>query len=124
MLKADIRVLVETVFVPEQSDAESRRYVFAYTITLSHHAGPPALFPSFFVASLFCGQNFLWQVRRCGARAVCFAQDCAAAPAPHLLRIGTPLNPALTGSHAFWARDPWSADAPQRVPDTRGRTTL
>ncbi len=42
MLKADIRVHVETAFVPEQSDAESRRYVFAYTITLSHHAGVPA----------------------------------------------------------------------------------
>jgi ApaG protein len=38
----EIRVDVETAFVPEQSDAESRRYVFAYTITIRHLGGAAA----------------------------------------------------------------------------------
>ena len=42
MLKPDIRVHVETAFVPEQSDAESRRYVFAYTITIRNTGALPA----------------------------------------------------------------------------------
>ena len=38
----EIRVEVDCAFLPEQSDAESRRYVFAYTITISHLRGTPA----------------------------------------------------------------------------------
>lgn len=33
----DIRIGVETVYIPEQSDPASDRYVFAYTITISNH---------------------------------------------------------------------------------------
>jgi ApaG protein len=32
----DIKVAVRTQFVPQQSDAESSRFVFAYTITISN----------------------------------------------------------------------------------------
>lgn len=42
MSSPDIRVTVVTAFLPEQSDADSRRYAFAYTITISHHGGEPA----------------------------------------------------------------------------------
>ena len=32
----DVKVAVRTQFVPQQSDAESSRFVFAYTITISN----------------------------------------------------------------------------------------
>jgi ApaG protein len=34
--KYDISVAAETTFIPEQSDLEAGRYVFAYTITISN----------------------------------------------------------------------------------------
>jgi ApaG protein len=38
----DIKVAVRTQFVPQQSDAESSRFVFAYTITISNAGRVPA----------------------------------------------------------------------------------
>lgn len=35
--KNDIRIGVKTVYIPEQSDPSSDRYVFAYTITIANH---------------------------------------------------------------------------------------
>jgi ApaG protein len=37
-----IRVRTRTVFVPEQSDADGERYVFAYTITITNTGSVPA----------------------------------------------------------------------------------
>ena len=41
-MNPDIRVEVQPAFVPEQSDAETRRYVFSYSITIRHFGGVPA----------------------------------------------------------------------------------
>lgn len=38
----DIRVDVETSFVPDQSDPVQNRFVFAYTITIRNQGGRPA----------------------------------------------------------------------------------
>lgn len=38
----DIKVAVRTQFVPQQSDVESERYVFAYTITIRNAGTKPA----------------------------------------------------------------------------------
>jgi ApaG protein len=38
----DIRVDVETNFVPDQSDPVQNRFVFAYTITIRNQGGSPA----------------------------------------------------------------------------------
>jgi ApaG protein len=38
----DIRVEVETAYVPEQSDPDQSRYVFAYTITIRNEGRVPA----------------------------------------------------------------------------------
>jgi ApaG protein len=37
-----IRVAVETSYLPEQSDPESRRFVFTYTITIRNEGSTPA----------------------------------------------------------------------------------
>ena len=44
MAETDHRIAigVETAYVPEQSDPETERYVFAYTITISNIGGAPA----------------------------------------------------------------------------------
>lgn len=41
-LHNDIRVDVETNFVPDQSDPVQNRFVFAYTITIRNQGGSPA----------------------------------------------------------------------------------
>ena len=38
----DIAVAARTTFIPDQSDVESGRYVFAYTITITNHGTLPA----------------------------------------------------------------------------------
>src|SRR5215469_386798 len=38
----DIRVEVETAFIPDQSDPGQKRFVFAYTITIRNQGGVPA----------------------------------------------------------------------------------
>jgi ApaG protein len=38
----DIRVEVETAYIPEQSDPDQSRYVFAYTITIRNEGRVPA----------------------------------------------------------------------------------
>ncbi|HET7177044.1 MAG TPA: Co2+/Mg2+ efflux protein ApaG [Gammaproteobacteria bacterium] len=38
----DIRVDVETAYVPAQSDPEQKRFVFSYTITIRNQGGVPA----------------------------------------------------------------------------------
>ncbi|HET7174556.1 MAG TPA: Co2+/Mg2+ efflux protein ApaG, partial [Gammaproteobacteria bacterium] len=38
----DIRVDVETTFVPDQSDPDQNRFVFSYTITIRNQGGSPA----------------------------------------------------------------------------------
>lgn len=40
--KHDVRVTVETTYIPDQSIPENNRYVFAYTITISNHGSLPA----------------------------------------------------------------------------------
>ena len=40
--KHDITVSARTVFIPDQSDARSGRYVFAYTITITNTGTVPA----------------------------------------------------------------------------------
>ena len=40
--KYDITVTVNTTFIPEQSDEENDRYVFAYTITITNTGNIPA----------------------------------------------------------------------------------
>ena len=40
--KYDVTVAARTVFIPDQSDAESGRYVFAYTITITNTGTVPA----------------------------------------------------------------------------------
>jgi len=40
--KHDISVTSRTVFIPDQSDLESGRYVFAYTITITNTGSVPA----------------------------------------------------------------------------------
>ncbi len=40
--KHDIRVDVETAFIPEQSDTDANRYVFSYTITIRNQGSLPA----------------------------------------------------------------------------------
>jgi ApaG protein len=40
--KYEITVSARTVFVPEQSDVENGRYVFAYTITITNTGSMPA----------------------------------------------------------------------------------
>ncbi|MBI2295276.1 MAG: Co2+/Mg2+ efflux protein ApaG [Betaproteobacteria bacterium] len=40
--KYDITVAARTAFIPEQSDVESGRYVFAYTITITNTGTVPA----------------------------------------------------------------------------------
>ena len=40
--KYDIQVSARTVFIPEQSDLENGRYVFAYTITITNAGDIPA----------------------------------------------------------------------------------
>jgi len=40
--KHDIAVTSRTVFIPDQSDLESGRYVFAYTITITNTGSVPA----------------------------------------------------------------------------------
>jgi ApaG protein len=40
--KYDVTVAARTVFIPDQSDAESSRYVFAYTITITNTGTVPA----------------------------------------------------------------------------------
>ena len=40
--KYDIKVAARTVFIPEQSDADNGRYVFAYTITITNNGSAPA----------------------------------------------------------------------------------
>jgi len=40
--KYDIQVSARTAFIPEQSDLESGRYVFAYTITITNAGNVPA----------------------------------------------------------------------------------
>ncbi len=41
-LKHDIKVDVETTFLPEQSRPDAGRYVFSYTITISNRGSLPA----------------------------------------------------------------------------------
>jgi len=41
-LKHDIQVTARTAFIPEQSDLENGRYVFAYTITITNAGNIPA----------------------------------------------------------------------------------
>jgi ApaG protein len=41
-MSSGIRVDVETSYLPEQSDPDSRRYVFAYTITIRNEGRAPA----------------------------------------------------------------------------------
>ena len=38
----DIRINVDTAYLPEQSDPEADRYVFAYTVTISNQGALPA----------------------------------------------------------------------------------
>ncbi|MGB1311273.1 MAG: Co2+/Mg2+ efflux protein ApaG [Leucothrix sp.] len=38
----DIRISVKTEFLPSESDEESSRFVFAYTITVENHGALPA----------------------------------------------------------------------------------
>jgi ApaG protein len=40
--KYDIQVSARTAFIPEQSDLDSGRYVFAYTITITNAGNVPA----------------------------------------------------------------------------------
>ena len=40
--KYDIQVATRTAFIPDQSDVESGRYVFAYTITITNTGTVPA----------------------------------------------------------------------------------
>ena len=40
--KYDIQVSARTAFIPEQSDLENSRYVFAYTITITNAGNIPA----------------------------------------------------------------------------------
>jgi ApaG protein len=40
--KYDIQVSARTAFIPEQSDLDSGRYVFAYTITITNAGSVPA----------------------------------------------------------------------------------
>jgi ApaG protein len=40
--KYDIQVSARTAFIPEQSDLENNRYVFAYTITITNAGNVPA----------------------------------------------------------------------------------
>lgn len=40
--KYDIQVSTRTAFIPEQSDLENGRYVFAYTITITNAGNVPA----------------------------------------------------------------------------------
>jgi ApaG protein len=40
--KYDITVSARTMFIPEQSDTENGRYVFAYTITIANTGNVPA----------------------------------------------------------------------------------
>lgn len=40
--KHDIQVSARTAFIPEQSDLENSRYVFAYTITITNAGNIPA----------------------------------------------------------------------------------
>ena len=40
--KYDIQVSARTAFIPEQSDLENGRYVFAYTITITNSGNVPA----------------------------------------------------------------------------------
>ena len=40
--KYDIKVSVRTAFIPDQSDADNGRYVFAYTITITNMGEVPA----------------------------------------------------------------------------------
>jgi ApaG protein len=40
--KYDIQVSARTAFIPEQSDLENGRYVFAYTITITNAGNVPA----------------------------------------------------------------------------------
>lgn len=40
--KYDIKVATRTVFIPEQSDTDSGRYVFAYTITITNSGNASA----------------------------------------------------------------------------------
>lgn len=40
--KHDIAIAARTAFIPDQSDAESGRYVFAYTITITNNGTVPA----------------------------------------------------------------------------------
>ncbi|MGW8183137.1 MAG: Co2+/Mg2+ efflux protein ApaG [Burkholderiales bacterium] len=40
--KYDIQVTARTAFIPEQSDLDSGRYVFAYTITITNAGNIPA----------------------------------------------------------------------------------
>lgn len=40
--KYDIKVSARTVFIPDQSDADNGRYVFAYTITITNVGELPA----------------------------------------------------------------------------------
>jgi ApaG protein len=41
-MSSGIRVDVETSYLPEQSDPDSRRFVFAYTITIRNEGRAPA----------------------------------------------------------------------------------
>ena len=41
-LKHDIKVDVETAFIPEQSNTDANRYVFSYTITIRNQGSLPA----------------------------------------------------------------------------------
>ena len=41
-LKHDITVSARTAFIPDQSDAQAGRYVFAYTITITNSGTVPA----------------------------------------------------------------------------------
>jgi len=38
----DIRISVKTEYLPSESEEESERYVFAYTITVENHGSQPA----------------------------------------------------------------------------------
>jgi len=40
--KHDIAIAARTAFIPDQSDVESGRYVFAYTITITNNGTVPA----------------------------------------------------------------------------------
>ncbi|MBI2509112.1 MAG: Co2+/Mg2+ efflux protein ApaG, partial [Betaproteobacteria bacterium] len=40
--KHEITVVAQTVFIPDQSDLRSGRYVFAYTITITNNGTVPA----------------------------------------------------------------------------------